>query len=274
MDRWTVSCALAGLLFNGGGGSLSPTSKPALIVANAPGTPQEADAARAQRIEYAKYQVEKKREAWKRLYEAFQRAPGDVASWRKDLWMFFEERKFPQDLESWAIAEADAWGTGNPTPIDLEARETWRRQYAEVRAAYFASPEVKPSEIGHVVQSELAGEMLQAGDRKALGESFDVESWIDRALAYEFGYNGMGRLMGIYHYQYRAGFTHEQLARFTKGMTASPNAGIRRRAESRLRLLALRDRPMELRYRAMDGREVDLEKLRGKIVLVNVWPCG
>jgi thiol-disulfide isomerase/thioredoxin len=49
-----------------------------------------------------------------------------------------------------------------------------------------------------------------------------------------------------------------------------------RRAGAELRLVQLRTKPMELKFTAADGREVDLAKLRGKVVLIDFWAtwCG
>lgn len=43
-----------------------------------------------------------------------------------------------------------------------------------------------------------------------------------------------------------------------------------RLAQSRI-LLKLAEKPMELKFVATDGREVDLEKMRGKVVLLDFW---
>lgn len=49
-----------------------------------------------------------------------------------------------------------------------------------------------------------------------------------------------------------------------------------RKLKSITALAGLKDKPLELKFTAIDGREVDLSKMRGKVVLVDFWAvwCG
>ena len=49
------------------------------------------------------------------------------------------------------------------------------------------------------------------------------------------------------------------------------NAGVRAYASGRLRVIEAKRQPLDLKFTASDGREVDLAKLRGKVVLVDFW---
>lgn len=63
---------------------------------------------------------------------------------------------------------------------------------------------------------------------------------------------------------------------YWSGLTNSPNAGVRERAVSELRVADSLSKPIEMKFTAVDGREVDVASMRGKVVLIDFWAtwCG
>jgi len=61
-----------------------------------------------------------------------------------------------------------------------------------------------------------------------------------------------------------------------KKLAAGPDEALAKQAADQLRVTRMRSKPVELKFTAADGREVDLAALRGKVVLIDFWAtwCG
>jgi thiol-disulfide isomerase/thioredoxin len=59
-------------------------------------------------------------------------------------------------------------------------------------------------------------------------------------------------------------------------LAKSPNQEVSRQAQGQLQQREVTKKPLDLKFTAVDGKEVDLSKLRGKVVLVDFWAtwCG
>ena len=68
----------------------------------------------------------------------------------------------------------------------------------------------------------------------------------------------------------------KQAASEWRSFLNNPNPKIHEMAQTKMTLVELMEKPMELTYTAVDGREVDLAKWRGKVVLIDFWAtwCG
>lgn len=67
-----------------------------------------------------------------------------------------------------------------------------------------------------------------------------------------------------------------QAETYLNKLAASPNEAFAKMARGKLNAIAASRKPVDLKFVAVDGREVDLAKLRGKVVIVDFWAtwCG
>lgn len=82
-------------------------------------------------------------------------------------------------------------------------------------------------------------------------------------------------IVGNFFYYAESSSLREAMAAW-QAFTASPNPKVRELAAEKLKVAELLKVPLEIKFTAADGREVDLAAWRGKVVLVDFWAtwCG
>jgi len=158
--------------------------------------------------------------------------------------------------------------------VDDEAKAAFEKKLGELEAAMAAATDV-PWEVGERKMSLDVSQRISAalrdgkGGDPALLESADAiaAKFPKGSLALQ-SYLSLLRASGI------QGTARE--ADFWKKLTASPNEAVSARATGELAKVKAQDEPVELKFTAVDGREVDLAAMRGKVVLLDFWAtwCG
>ena len=173
-------------------------------------------------------------------------------------------KKYPQDPRRWDVRLVQLSLQQEGDGADLPAMEKTLEEIAD------AAPDASATSRQKARQA-LLGIHLQG-----LGESGLTPALESEISAYEKDFpddpDG-GQFVALRMHFLGENPTPEQITELLTKLSKSPNAATAKTAKAQL---ALRTEPLDLKFTAVDGREVDLAKLRGKVVLVDFWAtwCG
>ncbi|MFO1448827.1 MAG: TlpA disulfide reductase family protein [Opitutaceae bacterium] len=195
----------------------------------------------------------------------------------------------PQDSRRWGALETvlrsrllflNGYEPGTPPKarIDEVARQTWDERVRAIEEAAATASDAPAS-----LRELLAGRKVSALVLPYTNTTLPTD-WEARLvppiehLAGQFP-EGSGafvyfsRLVHAVESQFPA-----DLPRLVQRMSTSPSARVRELADRRQRVLAALAEPVDLRFTAVDGRRVDTQQWRGRVILVDFWatwcvPC-
>ncbi len=202
---------------------------------------------------------------------------------------------YPQDPRRWEIVQFlgalrlrfiqsvppdfDQPGSGGVV-TDKAALAEWQAKVAALRQAMAAAPDVPPGPREEMDWTEFARDFRATTAAQKAGQAVDWTPFRARFDAHAAKYAELDAVLVKRADDYLGALQRQapELARaeWARLAESARPVALQQHAAERLKVLALMEKPLELAFTAVDGREVDLAKLRGKVVLVDFWAtwCG
>ena len=180
----------------------------------------------------------------------------------------------PKFIKAW---EEDERGAPKPV-IDEAAVAAWKTKYEKLKADMAVAKDLPADVRDQLLVLDAMKPLNAAAAAQRNGQKLDLKYLRSKIVIFAAKYpTTVGAAALVYTYmnlvqKAEPGRVDEEWSLFL----SSPNKAIADMAAGKMGASTLLKKPLEIVFTAVDGREVDLKKLRGKVVLIDFWAtwCG
>ena len=164
--------------------------------------------------------------------------------------------------------------------MSAQERASWRQKFVDLEAALRASSDASSRVRLYFDTRPVMKELAQARDAKIPSDALEwtrVRAGFDTLFARYAEEESAAGFMKVYvASRFPEGADAALKKADLRSLAGSPNRFVATAAKAGLDLIELTSKPLDMAFAAVDGRAVDMEKLRGKVVLVDFWAtwCG
>ncbi len=175
---------------------------------------------------------------------------------------------YPQDPRRWEAKLLEVKTTNFPTP-PAERKNLFSKNEAiitEIKAALDAPPEIKENAERTILFQHL--------DHLDLVDSPQEASGLEQrmvAFLHDYPDDPRGSSMQVRRADLLARSDPAKVRPLLDELSGSANPKVAAAARGRIALIALGKAPLDWKFTALDGREVDFTHLRGRVILIDYW---
>ncbi|ACU03129.1 TlpA family protein disulfide reductase [Pedobacter heparinus] len=162
--------------------------------------------------------------------------------------------------------------------LDTLAKNGWKILYCQYLKEFLSSNEVSEQRKEILFRQELSFGFFNKKWRNSKQEKFDLQQHVLQSVDFAKRYGAEGPVVNMLGVLYRDrndfGLDDQDIDKYLALLKATEFSAFHQQARGIESVRKLYKIPLKLQTKSVDGKLVDLEKYKGKLVLVDFWSLG